>query len=214
MTGPVEAVLFDVEGVIAHRDDEATRAALDRQWPGLTLEAVQQVRNNDRLYPLWKSFSCGRLASSSYWAAVLADLGLEVTDAAVDEMRGIQEQTAWAVLDETVLDAVSALAADGDVRVGVLSNSSVDYDRHIGRFEDLFDVTCFSHRTGRRKPDVDAYRHAAGELGVPPASIVFFDDKTRNIKAASELGMRAVHVVGAESVTRELVALGLIRGER
>jgi HAD superfamily hydrolase (TIGR01509 family) len=214
MMRDVRAVLFDVEGVIAHRDVGAAQEALVGRWPDLSLEDVHQARNSGRLYPLWLTFSCGTLSSTSYWSAVLAELDVEVTDASVDDMRRIQEETAWARADEVVLGAVGKLREDAGVVVGVLSNSCVDYESHIRSFEEQFDVACFSHRTGLRKPNAAAFEDAAAKLGEPPESTLFFDDKPRNVLAASSLGFHAIQVIDTDSVTDELSKLGLLEDAR
>lgn len=207
--GPWRAVLFDVEGVIAHTDREAIEPALDRRWPGLTWAALQTARNAAALYPAWERYSCGRIDPDDYWGAVLRGLDLSDDPDAVSAMRAIQAEAAWSVLDEDVLDVVSALRA-ARVPVGILSNSAADYESHIALFEMRFDAACFSHRTGMRKPDREAYVAAARALGVEPDDVVFVDDKPRNIVAAASIGMRPIQFAGARHLARELVALGLL----
>jgi putative hydrolase of the HAD superfamily len=203
-------VVFDVEGVIAHANVAAADRGLARHWPGVTYEAVETARNTDLLYPLWEDYSRGRVTPDTYWGAVLAALGITPTGAAVAAMRALQEATAWAVLDAGVLDIVQRIGATGKVRVGVLSNSAEDYESAIARFEALFDHTCFSHRTGRRKPHADAYLDAAHALDVSPTTVVFIDDKPRNLAGAEAVGMRAILFVDAPLLARDLTVLGLL----
>jgi HAD superfamily hydrolase (TIGR01509 family) len=204
------AVLFDVEGVIAHADAAAADQALARRWPGVSHADVQGARNSDALYPAWETYSCGKMSSTAYWSAVLAHMGLEADPGAVDHMRALQASTAWACLDASVLAIVRNLRVSGRVRLGILSNSAVDYEAHIARFETLFDVVCFSHRIGARKPGEEAFRLAARALGAAARDTVFIDDRERNRVAAASIGFHPVAFTDAPALVRDLAALGLL----
>lgn len=206
---PIEAVLFDVEDVIARPDQAAMARRLAEAWPGLGLAELQAARNGPALYPLWEAYSVGRLDERRYWGAVLAALGRPDDPASVEALIALYADLAWAELDEAVLALAEALRAGGR-RIGLLSNSAAHHEARIPGFAGRFDVAHFSHRTGRRKPDPEAYRAAAAALRAAPSAIVFVDDKARNVEAAAALGMRGIRFVDAERLRRELAALGLL----
>lgn len=58
--------------------------------------------------------------------------------------------------------------------------------------------------TGLRKPDPEAYRHAARALDRAPERCVFVDDRPRNCAAAEALGMRAIVFEGAAALRSAL----------
>lgn len=215
MTQPsVRAVLFDVEGVIAHTDDAALDAALAEVGPGLDAAALFEARNTGRTYPLWTEYSVGALTPERYWAEIARELGLTPEEAG-PALRAAKLAAWWASLDEAVLRIVDELRAargpapEAEPRLGVLSNSAPEHDPHIQAFAARFDVLRFSHRVGRRKPDPAAYREAAAELGVPPETVIFIDDKPRNTEAAAALGMIGLVFQGAPALRASLRAHGL-----
>jgi len=202
-------VIFDVEGVIAHPDLTLLRAGLSALDPALDPDRLRSIRHDERLYPLWVAHSKGRLDADLYWRAVLQAAGLAGSEAEVTAMRHLQSQATWACLDEEVLLVADSLRRAG-LRVGILSNSAVDYEPQIGRFIARFDRAHFSHRTGRRKPDAEAYLDLAAELGLDPTAILFVDDKPRNIEAARTLGMHTCLFTSASDLRATLRASGAL----
>jgi len=205
----LRAALFDVEDVIAHADAGEAERRLGARWPGLTMDAVRIARNRPDQYARWEAYSVGRLDGVAYWTEILATLGLPADAGEAAALLEIHGATAWARLDAAVLDVAARLRADG-LRLGLLSNSAPYHEGRIGDFAGGFDVAHFSHRTGRRKPDPEAYRAAARDLGVPPEDIVFVDDKSRNTEAARRLGMTAIRFEGATALERALRDLRLL----
>jgi putative hydrolase of the HAD superfamily len=56
-----------------------------------------------------------------------------------------------------------------------------------------FDAIVNTAREGVRKPDPRIYHIAAERAGTEPARCLYVDDSERNVEAARELGMRAIH---------------------
>jgi len=198
-----------VENVIAHPDEVALARQLSQLDPGLSPRILQAVRDEPALYALWDAYSVGRMSSDDYWAAVLAGLGIAVTPAGVDTLRDAYRAGAWAQRDEAVLAIVARLRQAG-YRLGILSNSAPEHERHAAAFADRFDVALFSHRLGQRKPAPEAYRAAAAALGVAPTAVVFIDDKPRNTRAAEAVGMTALVFTGAPALATDLARLGVL----
>lgn len=95
--------------------------------------------------------------------------------------------------------------------IHTLSNYPVWYQMieeklELSRYLDWSFVSC---KMGVRKPDLDAYRIPAGELGVDPAQCLFVDDRGRNCKGAVEVGMRAIKFESASQLESELREHGL-----
>jgi putative hydrolase of the HAD superfamily len=112
-----------------------------------------------------------------------------------------------------VLAIVRALRALG-LKLATLSNSAPEHDEQVAPFADLFDVMHFSHRTGARKPEPEAYRRVLADLGVAAAACVFTDDKARNVEAAARMGIVAFIFVDATQLGAALAALGLPPGRQ
>jgi len=67
--------------------------------------------------------------------------------------------------------------------------------------------------TGLRKPDPEAFRHAARSLGVAPGECLLIDDRPENCAAAEALGLPAVRFTGAAALRNELVRRGLFEAK-
>lgn len=72
--------------------------------------------------------------------------------------------------------------------------------------------TFVSARTGLRKPDEEAFLHAAESLNVLPGQCLFIDDRAANIDAAKRVGMDSILMNGADELRYELGQRGLIVG--
>lgn len=67
-----------------------------------------------------------------------------------------------------------------------------------------------SHEVGKIKPDFEAYEHVINTLGTPAKNIIFLDDSVINVSAASEVGMKALHVKGAIAARNALLENALL----
>ncbi|GAA0587143.1 hypothetical protein GCM10009534_21710 [Kribbella sandramycini] len=58
-------------------------------------------------------------------------------------------------------------------------------------YDDLFDVSCYSHELGVAKPDPQFFTQAADRISAPIDEILFIDDRSRNVEGARAAGMPA-----------------------
>lgn len=65
---------------------------------------------------------------------------------------------------------------------------------------DLFDTVVTIEDVGRAKPAPDLFLEAARQLGVPPASVLVFEDTSEGLEAASEAGMKAIDVANVRLI--------------
>jgi putative hydrolase of the HAD superfamily len=105
--------------------------------------------------------------------------------------------------DPEMLDAVRRFH-DAGVKTALVSNSWRESDYDV---DELFDAIVLSGHLGIRKPDPRIYRHAADQLGIPPARCVFVDDLGGNLKPAKALGMATILHTGAASTIAQLERL-------
>lgn len=78
------------------------------------------------------------------------------------------------------------------------------------RFLDLFDEIVVSGEVGVIKPDHEIYGVLVERTGLNPATTVFIDDSSANVRAADALGFRGVLFEGAEGLRGDLTRLGLL----
>jgi len=79
------------------------------------------------------------------------------------------------------------------------------------RFLDLFDEIVVSGEVGMIKPDREIYGFLVERTGLDPATSVFIDDSSANVRAAEALGFKGVLFEGAEGLREVLTSLGLLR---
>jgi putative hydrolase of the HAD superfamily len=95
-------------------------------------------------------------------------------------------------------------AVRGRIPMYLFSNSNAAHkEAWASGFADAlapFDRIFVSSEIGRRKPSRESFEHIATEIGVPPASILFFDDTLENVEGARASGLQAVHVRSPQDV--------------
>lgn len=178
-------LLFDLFGVIARHQSEPGRARL---------EAVAGASGPRFWQAYWESrpaYDRGDSSDEQYWRAVGGALGLSLTDRQVADLVAA-DTASWSEVDQDMVAFVGGLAAGGR-RLGLLSNAPetlvADYERRH-RWLEVFSVRGFSCRIGHAKPEADAYTWCCRALGVPPAEVLFIDDRPANVAAAHAAGMR------------------------
>jgi HAD superfamily hydrolase (TIGR01509 family) len=113
------------------------------------------------------------------------------------------------------LDGVEPLLLElnaAGVRPHLLSNypcwwEQVEQKVALSRYADWSFVSC---RTRHRKPDPEAFLHAARTLEVAPSECVFVDDHEGNVAAAARIGMTALRFRDAKTLRDDLVRFGVL----
>ena len=195
----IQAVLFDLGGVILRTDYQAPREHLAERL-GLSYEELAHL--------VFESESAqraclGHLTAQQHWEVVCARLRQPVSEAA--HLR--DEFFAGDVLDFQLLDLIRSLRPAR--RTALVSNAWLDLREYIrkNRFEDAFDTVVISAEVGLVKPDHAIYELALGQLGVSPGRAVMVDDATANVAGAIDLGMRGILFRDTAHAVQDLDAL-------
>jgi 2-haloacid dehalogenase len=99
------------------------------------------------------------------------------------------------------------------VRLFALSNWSAEtfpIARPRYPFLEWFEGIVISGDVRLVKPDARIFRHLLERYGLEPRSTVFIDDSEANVQAARELGMTGIRFADAQTLRRDLAALGLL----
>lgn len=196
----IEAVIFDLGGVLVRTEDRQPRAALAARL-GMS---YQELDDLVFLSPTGYEATLGKLSTLDHWRSVLASLGLEESK--------LQEVQAgfWGGdrLDRELIDLLRSLR--GRYRTALLSNAWDDLRQVLTErwgISDAFDEVIISAEVGLAKPDPRIYHLTAQRLGVEPQQAVFVDDMPRNVQAAREQGMHAIQFIDSAQTRRDLAAL-------
>lgn len=200
---PVEAVLFDYGLVLSGPPDPAAWAEMQH-----LLNATDPAFH-DAYWRHRHEYDRGALNGTTYWQNVAADLAHPLTPEIHKELIAA-DNALWTQPNQPMIDWAARLQSAG-VRTGILSNLGDAMETGIlARCPWLHDFAhhTFSHRLNTAKPDPAIYAHAASGLGVPPASVLFLDDREENIRAARESGMQAIQYLNHEEFLREMQRAG------
>jgi HAD superfamily hydrolase (TIGR01509 family) len=190
-------LLLDVMGTLVHDPfgDEMPG------FFGLSVDELIAVKHPTA----WVEFELGELGEADFLDRFFADGRPFDRDAFVEH---VARAYRW-------LPGIPELLADlrsQHVSMHALSNYPPWYrlieDRlGLSRYLDWSFVSC---ETGVRKPEPEAFRNAARQLGVAPRRCLFVDDRESNCEAARGVGMDAIRFLDADRLRRGLEARGLL----
>jgi putative hydrolase of the HAD superfamily len=201
--GRIDAVLFDVGGVILRLADITTLGSFNGRTDS---QAIKDLWNRCAIV---RAHETGALSAEAFAARMVEAYAM---DCAPDEF--LTRFCAW---PREVFPDVEQLLADIDpgIQIACLSNTCDIHWRTMVAAADmtrLFKRQFLSFRWGLMKPDAAIYRRAMDELGCAPERILFFDDNPANVEGACAVGIDAHLVDGPGSARRILDAYGLLRG--
>jgi HAD superfamily hydrolase (TIGR01509 family) len=198
---PDRVVVFDLGGVLA-------------EFGGV--ERMRQLSGFDTDEEMWRRwltcewvrrFERGQCSAEDFAAGVVADWQLALSPGAF-----LDEFTSWLVGE---LPGARDLVAETRRRatVACLSNTNrVHWEAGAETWPLLssFDRAFLSFEMGLVKPDRDVFDHVVAELDVPAEAVIFLDDNTLNVEAATEVGITSRRVVGVAEARDALVELGVL----
>jgi putative hydrolase of the HAD superfamily len=193
----IEAVVFDLDGVVRHWDPDVNTAIEDRH--GLARGAILDAAFAADLGP---AAVTGALDYDTWASHIGERIGCPAAVAEWGEFRGR--------VDPDAVELVDAVRAGG-CRVGLLSNATtrLEEDLAVLGLDTAFDVVFNTARLGICKPDPDVYRRVVADLGLPADRIAFTDDTPSWADAATEVGLHGIPFTGVTHLRDELVDLGI-----
>ncbi|MEZ5321467.1 MAG: HAD family phosphatase [Microthrixaceae bacterium] len=192
----LDAVIFDLDGVIRHYD-RRQELAIERRHD-LPAGSILTTAFGG---PLGDAFQRGRIDRVEFTASLGEALG---NTAAAREFMALRAE-----VDPGAVAVVAALQER--VPVALLTNGSVHTRDELVEqgLDGVFEHVVNSAELGAKKPEPAAYRAALDLLGVEATRALFIDDHEPNVVGAREVGLRAHLYLGLASLTDELVGLGL-----
>jgi putative hydrolase of the HAD superfamily len=202
-TQPTHALLFDLGGVLVDIDFGRALAA----WAPYSSLSVEDLARRFAFDLQYQRHERGEINASEYLDHLASVLELSATRAQIQSGWNaifVGEITETRMMIESVRQTIPCYAFT-NTNAAHMAAWSVLYPGVVGSFDRIF----ASHEIGLRKPDHAAFRHVAEAIGVAAGEIVFFDDLLDNVRAATEAGLRAVHVRSPEDVRHALREIGL-----
>jgi glucose-1-phosphatase len=201
--GAADALLFDLGRVVLDIDFNRTLSCWAAHAGCEPAHLLARFTRDDAYH----RHERGEIDDASYFSALRASLGVELSDAQflegwnaifAGEIPGIAEHLARA-------KKRLPLYAFSNTNGAHVDHFSVAHAEILGHFREIF----LSSTIKLRKPDAAAYDHVIKAIGVPASRIVFFDDLAENIEGARARGLIAVHVTSPRDVAQALAELGI-----
>ena len=198
MTDRIHALLFDLGGVIVEIDFNRV-FAIWSEHSGVPAAVIRSRFSFDESY---RAHERGEISAAAYFDLLRAALGIRIPDA--------QFFAGWDAIFVGEVPGIAALLgrAKQFAPLYAFSNSNAHHHAYWAReFADTlrnFQKVFVSGELGRRKPEPEAFAAVAAAIGVPFGNILFFDDTDENVKSATRLGMRAVHVKSIADIQNAL----------
>ena len=186
MSGGVQAVVFDLDGVLVDSEqawDDARRELVDEAGGTWTDEATRAMQG----------------MSSKEWSLYLRDeLGVGLS---VDEINaGVVDRLTKVYRDDlpAIAGAREAVARIGERWPLALASSSnreiIDLVLDALGITERFAATLSSEEVDRGKPAPDVYLEAVRRLGADPAACVAVEDSENGIRSAHAAGLRVLAI--------------------
>lgn len=198
--GTVEAIFFDVGGVLIRDDAEAILERQSRAF-GIPLDALREEMRPDRLL-LMK----GKIPRREYLRRMSKRFGtkpMRIRDlAAVVPSRYRFRRAVWNI--------ARTLRRNG-YRVGVITNvvPPLPFGPRL-RLHPLFRPIIRSYQVGFVKPEQGIFAIAAKRARVSLRESIFLDDRPRNVAGAERIGMKALLYENPQQLVRSLRRAGVI----
>jgi 2-haloacid dehalogenase len=202
--GPIEAVVFDIGGVLLDWDPRYLYRSL------LPDETSIERFLAEVCTPSWNAAQdAGR-----DWDEAVATLTARFPEHA-DLIRAYHErwpETVAGVFEDTVA-VLRELRAAGVPTYALTNFSAQKWEIAVERWSVLreFDGAVVSGKERVTKPDPAIYRLLLERYGLAPQTTFFTDDSPANVEAARRVGLRAELFVGADALRAQLVAAGVLR---
>ena len=204
----IRTILWDVGGVLLTNGwDHCERADLFREFQ---IDRDDFETRHAEVNDAWEK---GEMTVDDYLDETLF---YEPRDFTKEEfLIRMKKMSQW--LPHTAIGVVRNLAAEGEVKLAMLSNESRELmDHRIEKFGLDRDFSAFlvSAYVGLRKPDPKMFRLALDVMQTTPEETMFVDDRKENAASASALGIHGVHYEGPQRLKEELKRLGVKLGDR
>ena len=201
----IDAVVFDLDGVLAHyRIDR--RLAMLSSWSGRGAEEIRAA--------IWGSgFEAeserGEWSADDYLRGFGERMGYPLTPA-----EWVQARRESMEPNEPVLAVARRLSRHRPV--GLFTNNGFLLQRHFAEVlpaaAELFgERAVFSAQVGLAKPAPEAFRRLAARLGARPERMLYFDDDSSYVEGAREAGLHAHRFEGVDALLARLDEHGLVR---
>lgn len=200
MNKTIEAIIFDVGGVLVRTADHSSRAVWEKRL-GLASGGAEAVVLNSEM---GHRAQRGEITNEALWNWVgkFLELGDELPAFRQDFWRGD-------LVDEKLVALIRKLRRS--YKLAIISNATDALLETLAVYSllDEFDLIVGSAYEGVMKPNRLIYDRTLERLGSPAEKSVFIDDAPANVAGARALGMNAILFKPMMDLAAELTTFGV-----
>ena len=202
----VQAIIFDLGGVLLDIDVDRTWAALAKLGFSLSDDAERAMAPGS----LIDQYERGLLSTSVFLQRLQQRLNPGVT---LDAL----EQAVCALLLGISSECIAMLnTLSSSYRLFLLSNTNalhvqavnqqLQAQHGIAGLHDLFESPYYSYEMGARKPELSTFQQVIDEQQLTPEHTLFVDDLAANTQAAAQCGLQVWHKPQSECIVDTMMA--------
>jgi len=195
----IEAIVFDLGGVIINIDYGATI----RAFQALGIKDFDTLFSQSLQAKLFNDLETGKISPQKFINDLLEQLPPQTSPNDV--------VSAWnAMILDIPTDRIEFLQElKRKYKIYLLSNTNQIHIDKVYRTwkkaspikpEELFDKIYLSHELGMRKPNRDIFEHVCNDQSLNPELTLFIDDSIQHIQGAEQIGLRAIHLTGGQTI--------------
>lgn len=188
------AVLFDL-GNVVFRIDFMRAFSVWAEHSGVSSEELlKRFRGGESFH----RFERGELDEESYFAALATELDVPLTHE--------QLVYGWNAIYTGVVPGLGPRLNTLGERLPIFAFTNTNathqavWQALYGELLTPFRKIYVSSEIGMRKPEPEAFRWVAEDMGTPPSEVLFLDDHTDNVEGARAASMSAIHIERPEQV--------------
>ncbi|MEJ2706344.1 MAG: HAD family phosphatase [Anaerolineales bacterium] len=196
----IQAVIFDLGGVLVRTEDRTPRAELAEQL-NMTYAELDRIAFRGESA---QRAALGIISEEEHWENLGRLLGIP------DERLDWARSKFWGgdQVDEELVNYIRALR--GPYKTALLSNawsSLRHYVTQVWEIGDAFDELIISAEVHTVKPEAAIYEITLQRLQIEPQQAVFVDDFAQNVTGAKAVGMHAIQFRNPDQVEADLAQL-------
>ena len=179
-------IIFDVMGVIFEVSDDTNDLLVPY------IQKRKDMISTEKINEMYTKASLGKISSFDLWN----EFGFD------DQYPEIERDYLDTCLriDPEFMGITKKLAKN--YSLAILSNDVKEWSNYLrGKFDlnRLFKVIIISGEVGYRKPDKRIYNILLDKIQSPPSDCVFVDGRCKNLRPASEIGIKTIRFAREES---------------
>lgn len=186
-------LILDHNGVICQGDDFYKERSQ-------RIAKIFNIAWSEDVMHFWRKIyieaSLGKLSLRDYYTKLSEAFSVKLNGDEDDKFVGMEK------LIPQIPDVLKEIRRNHNVKLALMSNY---VDRWVYKFlvdrnlKKYFHAVVVSSAIGIRKPYPEAFRIAAGEIGVPLANCIYVGDTVVDLEACRKMGVRPVFIPGEEA---------------